>query len=148
MYQQYIYGVASCCPQHLSYITFSAVLMTTVKLYKTIFRFNLPVDHRKFISPLSTEFIIMELRLQCVCVYWCIVIFLQVDYCLLKPQKRLELNWFNVTITATGILDKVASYCFLETVSCKYSNSQIVPLDISEKKNLWKGQGVAAYAYF
>ena len=36
--------------------------MTTVILYKTIFRFhlfNLPIDHRKLISPLSIEFIRM-----------------------------------------------------------------------------------------
>ena len=45
--------------------------MTTVKLYKTIFRFNLfnlPIDHRKLISSLSIEFIRMELRLQYVCI--------------------------------------------------------------------------------
>ena len=32
----------------------------------------------------------MELRLRYV--YWCILIFWQVDYCLLKPQKRFQLN--------------------------------------------------------
>ena len=49
-------------------LQFSAVLMTTVKFYKMIFRFNLfnlPVYHfRKLISPLSIGFIRMELRLQ------------------------------------------------------------------------------------
>ena len=42
--------------------------MTTVKFYKTIISFNLfnlPIDHlHKLISPLSIEFIGMELRLQ------------------------------------------------------------------------------------
>ena len=64
--------------------------MATVKLYKTIFRFNLLcasnilwcykllsfgdisfkfcIDQRKLITPLSIEFIRMELRLQYVCI--------------------------------------------------------------------------------
>ena len=37
-------------------------------------------------------------------VYRCIVIFLEVDYCLLKTQKRFELNLFNVPVTTTGRL--------------------------------------------
>ena len=71
------------------------------------------------------------------CIYRCIVIFLQVDYYLLKPQKRFELNWFNVAITTTGRLD----LRWLPTISWKvvkmqiYLHSQIVPLDILEDKN-------------
>ena len=58
--------------------------------------------------------------------YRCIVIFLQVDYSLLKPQKRFELNWFNVAITTTG---RLGFLLFLETCGkCKYFHSQIVPL--------------------
>ena len=74
-----------------------------------IFRFNLfnlPVDHLpELISSLSIEFIRMELRLQCVYTDTYFVIFLQVEYCLLKPQKRFELKLFNVAITTTGRLD-------------------------------------------
>ena len=58
--------------QHLS--SFSAVfyLVTTVKFYKTIFRFNLfnlPIDHlHKLISPLSIEFVRIELSIHYVCI--------------------------------------------------------------------------------
>ena len=93
--------------QYLSYFSAVLYLVTTVKFYNTIFRFNLlnfPIDHlHKLISPLSIEFIRMELRLHYICtVYRCIVIFLQVDYCLLKPQKCFELRWFNIAMTTTG----------------------------------------------
>ena len=30
--------------------------------------------------------------------------FLLVEYCLLKPEKMFELNWFNVAIATTGRL--------------------------------------------
>ena len=71
-------------------------------------------------------------------VYWCIVIFLQVDYCLLKPQKRFELNWFNVAITTTGRL----GLRWFPTVSwkvgkCKYLHSQIVPYTWSNSRWVW-----------
>ena len=46
-------------------------------------------------------------------VYRCIVIFLQVDYCLLKPQKRFELNCCHNNHWKTWL--KVASYCFLKS---------------------------------
>ena len=44
-----------------------------------------------------------------------------VDYCLLKPQKRFELNWFNVAITTTGRL----GLRWLPTVSWKVGEMQI-----------------------
>ena len=72
----------------------------------------MPIDHlHKLISPLSIEFIRMELRLHYV--YWCILIFWQVDYCLLKPQKRFQLNCCHNNHWKTWL--KVASYCFLKS---------------------------------
>ena len=61
--------------------------------------------------------------------YRCIVIFLQVDYCLLKSQKRFELNWFNVAITTTGRL----GLRWLPTVSWKVhgENENIICILIS-----------------
>ena len=94
--------------------------MRTVKFYKTIFRFNLfnlPINHHKLITPLSKEFIRMELRLQWLCIR-CIVIFLKVHYCLLNT-KRFELNWFNVAVTTTGRL----GLRWLPTVSWKVGYS-------------------------
>ena len=80
--------------QHLSQFSDVHYLVTTVKFFKTIFRlnlFNLPIDHlHKLISPLPIEFIRMKLRLMYL--YQCIVIFLQVDYCLLKSPKWFELT--------------------------------------------------------
>ena len=51
----------------------------------------------------------------------CIVIFLQVDYCLLKSPKWFELIWFNVAITTTGRL----GLRWLPTVSWKVGKMQI-----------------------
>ena len=87
--------------------------MATVKFYKTIFRFNLfnlPRDHlHKLISPLSIEFIRMELRLHYVCIPM---------YC--------DCHWFNVAITTTG---RLGFLLFLEKWrKCKYLHSQICPL--------------------
>ena len=85
------------------------------------------------------------------CVYWCIVIFLQVDYCLLKPQKRL--NWLNVAITTTGRLRlRWHPNCFLK--SCENANICLLKSFpwIFQKtktidKNTWNERGVASYTY-
>ena len=75
--------------------------MATVKYYKMFIKFtctlfNLPIDHlHKLTSHFSIEFMKMEfIRMEAtVCVYNnYIVIFLQVDYCSLKPEKMFELN--------------------------------------------------------
>ena len=85
-----------------------------------------------------------------VCVHWCIVIFLQVDCCLLKPQKRFELNWFSIVIITTERLD----LRWLPTVSWKVGEMQMFAFSnlslgyFRKEKNPWNGRGVAAYAYF
>ena len=70
-------------------------------------------------------------------VYGCIVIFLQVGYCLLKSQKWFEL--INVAITTTGRL----GLRWLPTVSRKVGEMQLF-----EFSNHSLGRGVAAYTYF
>ena len=88
-------------------INISAVLylVTTVKFYQTIFRFNLfnlPIDHlHKLISPLSIEFIRMESRLHYVCIpMYCV--FFAGGLMFTETTKKFELSWFNVAITTTG----------------------------------------------
>ena len=97
--------------------------MTTVKFYKTIFRFHLfdsPIDHfHKLISPLSIEFI-MALRLQYVCILmYCDI--LASGPLFTETTKRIELNWFNVAITTTRSL----GLKWLPTVSWKVGRMEI-----------------------
>ena len=113
-----------------------------IRLYKTIFRFNLfnlPIDHlHKLISPLSIQFIRMELRLHYVCIPMYCDIFAS-GLLFTEITKRFELNWFNVAITATGRL----GLRWLPTVSWKVGKIQIFAFS-----NRSLGRGVAAYTYF
>ena len=131
--------------QHLS--SFSAVLylVTKVKFYKMIFRFNLfnlPIDHlHKLISPLSIEFIRMELRLH----YVCIPMYCDTFASGLLFNETTRKVWIkllpshNVAITTIGRL----GLKWLPTVSWKVGEMKIFAFSYHSL-----GRGVAAYTYF
>ena len=113
--------------QHLSSFSLVIYLVTTVKFYKTIFRFdlfNFPIDHlHKLISPLSIEFIRMELRLHYVCIPMYCDIFAN-GLLFTKTTKNIWIKLLpsqNVAITTIGRLD----LRWLPTVSSKVGEMKI-----------------------
>ena len=90
----------------------------------------------KLISPLSIEFISMELRLHYVCIPIYCDIFASGLLLITETTKRFELNKFNVAITTTGRL----GLRWLPTVSWR--------MQIFAFSNRSLGRGVAAYTYF
>ena len=63
--------------------------MATVKFYQMdfpIYLYNLPIRHLHKLISLSINRI-QKNEAEAVFVQWCIVVFLQVDYCVLKPEE-------------------------------------------------------------